>query len=99
MVDRAGQICGLGATEPPGGRHAEVVALEAAGRAAEGATVVVTLEPCAHHGRTPPCIDALRAAGVGRVIVGIEDPDPRVAGAGIAALRAAGIEVLVGIER
>jgi diaminohydroxyphosphoribosylaminopyrimidine deaminase/5-amino-6-(5-phosphoribosylamino)uracil reductase len=85
-----------GATQAVGGPHAEVVALEqAAGRAR---TVVVTLEPCSHHGRTPPCADALIAAGLGRVVVGIEDPDPRVAGQGIARLRAAGIEVEVGVQ-
>src|SRR5687767_6617762 len=79
-----------GATSPPGGPHAEAVALAAAGRAARGATAWVTLEPCGHHGRTPPCADALVAAGVSRVVVGIEDPDPNVAGRGIERLRAAG---------
>lgn len=82
-----------GATEPVGGRHAEVVALDAAGPAAVGSTVYVTLEPCAHHGRTPPCTDALTAAGVARVVYGVDDPDAAVAGRGIAALRAAGIAV------
>src|SRR5580700_8603029 len=86
-----------GATAPPGGPHAEAAALVEAGGAARGATLYVTLEPCAHHGRTPPCTDAIIEAGVARVVVGIEDPDARVAGRGLAALRAAGVEVTVGV--
>lgn len=89
-----------GATERPGGRHAEIVALDAAraaGAEVRGATLFTTLEPCSHHGRTPPCSDALISAGVERVVVGIEDPDANVAGQGIAQLRAAGITVDVGI--
>jgi diaminohydroxyphosphoribosylaminopyrimidine deaminase / 5-amino-6-(5-phosphoribosylamino)uracil reductase len=86
-----------GATEPPGGRHAEAVALAAAGERAAGATAYVTLEPCSHQGRTPPCADALIAAGVARVVVGVEDPDPKVAGRGLRRLRAAGVEVETGV--
>src|SRR5262245_49329729 len=86
-----------GATQPPGGPHAEIGALAAAGEAARGATLVVTLEPCAHHGRTPPCVDAIVEAGVGKVVVGIGDPDPNVRGKGLARLREAGIDVEVGV--
>jgi diaminohydroxyphosphoribosylaminopyrimidine deaminase / 5-amino-6-(5-phosphoribosylamino)uracil reductase len=92
-----GCLVGSGATEPPGGRHAEIVALEQAGTRAHGATLVVTLEPCSHHGRTPPCVDAVLAAGVARVVVGVRDPDRRVSGSGLAALRDAGIEVVDGV--
>ncbi len=90
-----------GATRPVGGPHAEAVALEAArtaGADLAGATAWITLEPCSHHGRTPPCADALVDAGVGRVVVAIEDPDEKVAGAGIDRLRSAGIDVTVGVE-
>lgn len=86
-----------GATHAPGGHHAEVAALAAAGPDARGATAVVTLEPCCFHGRTPACTDALIDAGVRRVVIGLEDPDPRVAGAGIEQLRAAGVAVTVGV--
>ncbi len=85
-----------GATAPPGGPHAEVAALAAAGERARGGTLYVTLEPCAHHGRTPPCSDAVEAAGVARVVVGMADPDAKVDGRGIAALEAAGVTVDVG---
>jgi diaminohydroxyphosphoribosylaminopyrimidine deaminase/5-amino-6-(5-phosphoribosylamino)uracil reductase len=86
-----------GATAPPGGPHAEVTALGRAGELhARGSTLFTTLEPCAHHGRTPPCTDAIIEAGVARVVIGLEDPDHQVAGRGAAALRAAGIEVSLG---
>ncbi|RMH75491.1 MAG: bifunctional diaminohydroxyphosphoribosylaminopyrimidine deaminase/5-amino-6-(5-phosphoribosylamino)uracil reductase RibD [Actinomyces sp.] len=85
-----------GATEPPGGPHAERVALAAAGEAARGGTLYVTLEPCDHRGRTPPCTEAVIAAGIERVVVGVVDPDPRVAGRGLERLRRAGIEVVTG---
>src|SRR2546425_9679552 len=91
-----GSLLGEGHTQAAGGPHAEVVALRAArdaGHDLRGATVHVTLEPCAHHGRTPPCCDALIDAGVARVVVAVEDPNPLVAGAGIARMRAAGIVV------
>lgn len=88
-----------GATEPPGGRHAEVVALDAAGAAARGATAWITLEPCAHTGRTGPCADALLDAGIARVVVALEDPDAKVAGKGVERLRAAGVEVAVGEQQ
>ena len=89
-----------GATSPPGGPHAEVVALDAAQRAGAdtwGSTLAVTLEPCCHHGRTPPCTDAILAAGVSRVVVGLADPDPRVDGGGLERLRQAGVEVRAGV--
>ena len=91
-----GTVLGRGATQQPGGPHAEVMALRdaaAAGHTVEGATAWVTLEPCAHHGRTPPCCDALIAARVARVVVAAGDPFPQVNGQGIARLRAAGIRV------
>jgi diaminohydroxyphosphoribosylaminopyrimidine deaminase/5-amino-6-(5-phosphoribosylamino)uracil reductase len=85
-----------GATEGRGGRHAEVVALQAAGDDSRGATLYCTLEPCSHHGATAPCADAVIEAGIARVVVALEDPDPKVAGAGIARLREHGIIVDVG---
>jgi diaminohydroxyphosphoribosylaminopyrimidine deaminase/5-amino-6-(5-phosphoribosylamino)uracil reductase len=96
VLVRDGRVVGEGFHRAAGLAHAEVVALDAAGGLAAGATCYVTLEPCAHHGRTPPCADALVAAGVARVVVAVADPDPRVAGAGLDRLRAAGVEVAVG---
>lgn len=92
VLDAAGEVVGVGATQPPGGPHAEVLALRAAGERARGGTAVVTLEPCAHHGRTPPCTDALIAAGVAAVHVGVADPNPVAAG-GARVLGQAGIAV------
>jgi len=86
-----------GATQGRSGPHAEVVALEAAGPHAAGATLYTTLEPCSHHGRTGPCADAVIAAGVTRVVVALVDPDEQVAGEGIARMQAAGLEVIVGV--
>ena len=93
-----GQLIGQGHTQAVGGPHAEVMALadaKAQGMDVRGATAYVTLEPCAHHGRTPPCCDALIAAGIAQVVVALQDPNPQVAGQGIARMRAAGIEVSV----
>ena len=87
-----------GATSPAGGPHAEAQALAAAGDAAQGATLWATLEPCMHHGRTPPCTDAIIAAGIRRVVVAIVDPDRQVFGGGIDVLGDAGIEVVVGVH-
>ena len=95
VIERDGEIVGEGWHERAGGPHAEVVALEQSGERAHGATMVVTLEPCAHHGRTPPCADAIVAAGIARVVVGARDPDPRTDGRGIARMRDAGVEVEV----
>jgi diaminohydroxyphosphoribosylaminopyrimidine deaminase/5-amino-6-(5-phosphoribosylamino)uracil reductase len=92
-----GVVVGEGATRPPGGAHAEAAAVAAAGDRARGATAYVTLEPCGHHGRTPPCTDALLGAGVRRVVVALEDPDPQVQGRGLAALRRAGVDVELGL--
>lgn len=95
--DGWGRVVGRGWTQPTGRPHAETEALRRAGSLAKGATAYVTLEPCAHHGETPPCADALIEAGIARAVVAIEDPDPRVAGNGIARMREAGIEVTTGI--
>ncbi len=92
VVEHDGEVVGEGVTEPHGGRHGEVVAIAAAGERARGATLYVTMEPCTHHGRTPPCVDAVLAAGVARVVAGCLDPNPD-AGGGLERLRAAGVAV------
>ena len=97
ILDRYGEIAGVGATEPPGGPHAEVVALRRAGERAVGGTAVVTLEPCNHHGRTPPCVDALVASGVSRVAYAVADPNPQAAGGG-SRLAQSGIDVEAGVS-
>jgi diaminohydroxyphosphoribosylaminopyrimidine deaminase / 5-amino-6-(5-phosphoribosylamino)uracil reductase len=97
VVSPTGEVVGSGAHLARGGPHAEAHAFEEAGEAARGGTLIVTLEPCAHEGATPPCVDGVIASGVKRVVVAMEDPDPRVAGRGIAALRSAGVDVVVGV--
>lgn len=97
VIVKSGRIVGEGWTEPAGQAHAEVVALRAAGIAARGATAYVTLEPCSHFGRTPPCADALIAAGIKRVVAAMQDPNPLVAGGGAERLRMAGTEVETGL--
>ncbi len=97
VVSPDGAILAEGFHERAGEAHAEVVALRAAGERTRGATLYVTLEPCAHQGRTPPCVDAIVAAGIARVVFALEDPDPRVAGAGAGRLRDAGVEVAGGL--
>src|SRR5215468_9370252 len=97
VVVKDGVIVGRGWTQPGGRPHAETEALRRAGAAARGATIYVTLEPCSHHGKTPPCADAIIAAGVARVVAALEDPNPKVAGQGHARLKAHGIAVDVGI--
>src|ERR1700730_266386 len=94
IADEAtGEVIARGVTARGGRPHAETEALSRAGAQARGATLYVTLEPCSHHGATPPCADAIIAAGIGRVVCAIEDPDPRVAGRGLSRLRSAGIAV------
>ena len=100
IVSADGRVIGRGHTQHAGGAHAEIMALRDAasqGASVAGATVCVTLEPCSHHGRTPPCADALIEAGVGRVVVAMQDPNPLVAGQGAARLKASGIDVLQGL--
>src|SRR5262249_58619957 len=96
LLVRDGRVVGEGWHERYGGPHAEVNALAAAGEASRGATLYVTLEPCCHHGKTPPCTDALVRAGVRRVVAAMTDPFPQVAGRGAELLRAAGVEVEFG---
>ena len=98
VVSDRGVVLSEGHTQVPGESHAEVEALRRAGDGARGATMVVTLEPCSHHGRTGPCAEAIIAAGIAKVIVGIIDPDPRVSGSGVELLKASGVDVEVGIE-
>ena len=97
VVAKDGQMLGSGWHSVAGGPHAEVLALQEAGSGARGATAYVTLEPCNHHGRTPPCVEALLEAGVSRVVVAIEDPNKRVKGAGLQRLKEAGVEVESGL--
>jgi diaminohydroxyphosphoribosylaminopyrimidine deaminase/5-amino-6-(5-phosphoribosylamino)uracil reductase len=97
VIARGHAVLGTGWHEKTGGPHAEVLALRAAGERARGATAYVSLEPCSHHGRTPPCAAALIEAGIARVVAAMQDPNSRVAGSGFAALRAAGIAVESGL--
>lgn len=97
VLVRDGTVVGEGFHHAAGQAHAEVLALEVAGERARGATLYVTLEPCAHHGRTPPCAPRVVSAGVRRVVAAVEDPNPLVAGRGLAVLRSGGVEVVVGV--
>ena len=99
VIARDGEVIGEGWHQRAGEAHAEVFALRAAGERARGATAYVTLEPCSHHGRTPPCANALIEAGIARVVFASEDPNPKVAGAGIRRMREAGTEVACGLMR
>jgi diaminohydroxyphosphoribosylaminopyrimidine deaminase / 5-amino-6-(5-phosphoribosylamino)uracil reductase len=96
LIVQAGRVVGSGYHARAGGAHAEVIALQAAGASARNGTLYVTLEPCNHQGRTPPCVDALLEAGIARVVIGCLDPNPFVAGGGAARLAQAGISVELG---
>jgi diaminohydroxyphosphoribosylaminopyrimidine deaminase / 5-amino-6-(5-phosphoribosylamino)uracil reductase len=98
VIVQGNEIVGEGFHPKAGQPHAEVFALRAAGEKARGAIAYVNLEPCSHYGRTPPCANALIEAGISKVVIGMVDPNPQVAGSGIARLRDAGIEVVVGVE-
>src|ERR1700722_11011575 len=97
VVVRDGRLVGEGWHQRYGEAHAEVHALAAAGEAARGATLYVTLEPCCHHGKTPPCTEAILRSGIRRIVAAMADPFPQVAGKGVAILRAAGVEVVLGV--
>lgn len=99
VIVKEGEIVGEGFHEAAGKKHAEIVALESAGSRAHGSTLYVTLEPCAHYGRTPPCTDALVRAGIKKVIIPFLDPDPQVSGKGVETLKKAGIEVEIGVGK
>jgi diaminohydroxyphosphoribosylaminopyrimidine deaminase/5-amino-6-(5-phosphoribosylamino)uracil reductase len=96
VVVKDGAVVGLGHTQPPGLAHAEVVALQQAGERSRGATMYVTLEPCCHYGRTPPCVKSIIEAGISKIHVALVDPNPKVSGQGIEQIKKAGIEVIVG---
>ena len=97
VLDPTGKLVGEGFHSHAGGPHAEVIALKQAGKGANGGTLVVSLEPCCHQGRTPPCTEAVIDSGITRVVVALNDPDPRVAGGGVTHLRQAGLEVITGV--
>src|SRR6185369_1790069 len=97
LVDDGGEVVGSGSHTYAGLKHAEILAIEQAGRKSHGATLYLNLEPCSHQGRTPPCADAVIAAGIKHVVAATEDPNPAVSGKGFSKLRAAGVAVDVGL--